>query len=102
MKILEKVQYLLQYVGGLEFKHPRGRSISISLLSMGYTINIFSLLTTIWFFVFDADNMNDQTSALGSIIMITYIIWIYTIFIWKREEFMELIHNLEQKIGERT
>lgn len=102
MEILVKVRKLLPYVGALEIDHPKGRLISKTLLILSFAINIFSLLTTIWFFVFDAKHINDQTNALGSIIMITYIIWIYSIFIWKRYEFMELIGDLEHTIENRT
>lgn len=102
MKILVKTRTLLLYVGALEFDHPKGRLISQILLFLGYTINIFSNLTTLWFFIFDAENMADQTNSLASIIMLSYIIWIFTIFIWKRDEFMALIESFETQIEKRT
>lgn len=100
MKILVKVRTLLPYIGALEFNHRYGRQISIVLLIVGFTINIYSTLTTLWFFLFDAEQFADQTFSLASIIMITYIIWIFTIFVWKRDEFMAMIKALEDKIDE--
>lgn len=100
MKILVKVRTLLPYIGALEFNHRYGRQMSIVLLIFGFVINIFATLTTLWFFLFDAEKFADQTASLASIIMITYILWIFTIFVWKRDEFMAMIKSLEDKVGE--
>lgn len=101
MKILVIVRALLPYIGALEFNHPHGRLISTILLIIGFAANIFATLTTLWFFLFDATTFADRTSSLASIIMIMYIIWIYTIFVVKRKEFMAMIRTLEVKIDER-
>lgn len=101
MKILVNVRTLLPYIGALEFDHPYRRSISVISLIIGFAANIFATLTTLWFFLFDATKFADQTSSLLSIIMIMYIIWIYTIFVVKRNEFMAMIRTLEERVDER-
>lgn len=102
MKLLKLVKFHLKFIGCLELQNPpsyHGFSVT-SILRFGVIFSLlFSISTTFWFFVFEANESKEfSESFVYGVTHSNMLIW-YLLFLQKRKAFERFLCNLEKKIS---
>lgn len=102
MEILLVIRNCLPYIGILSINHRHGHLISHTIRLIGLLVLAYTIATTLWYCVFDAQTFADQTRALASVDMIFYILIVYLIFIWQWQTFQEVLDAIQMQISKRV
>lgn len=101
MKILLVIRDCLPYIGIVRVNHRHGHLISRTIRMIGLLILAYTIATTLWYFVFDAQTFADQTRSLASLDMILYILVVYSIYIGQWHTFQEVLDAIQLQISKR-
>lgn len=101
MKVLKLVKFHLKLIGCLELQNlPSYNGFSVtSILRFCVIFSLlFSISTTFWFFIFEANEFKEfSESFVYGITHSIMLIW-YLLFLRKRKAFERFLCNLEKKV----
>lgn len=103
MQIFTELKRFLRYVGLLEFNTPNAHKIAIILQTIALLVQIIVLLPTMAFLLFDKDAvLGDRIQCLATFLSYAYCVLVFSIFLFRKQEFLGMITVLERTIDERN
>lgn len=102
MEIFISAKKLLQFLGLLDFDHPRKKIIGIVLNTIPICFLSMASLSCLCFFRFEANNYFEKIQSICFCAAIFILLIAYCVLLWERQHVLELIMQFEYKINERT
>lgn len=102
MAIFIELKHFLRYIGLLDFNSPHSQKITIILQAIVLLLLIFGMLPTLVFLQTGSEaTIAERIQCLATFLSYGYCWLIFTIILYRKQEFIGMINNLELTIEMR-
>lgn len=105
MEVFHSLKFVLKLFGILEWQFPSPfQHFPITLVQrvIVFISLTISLVTTSWFFIFEADKLNEYAESFNIALSSLSVLVCYSIAVWKRKQIEYFLKSIQQIIQNRN